>query len=121
MFLSSRVVALRVQNEKFIENKSSDAPDDRLQASIRSQVNFAENIPLALAVASIVELNGGNRKALTAGLSVLLAARILHAECGIMLKNNLGFGRLPGFLTTQAFIMGMSGYAAYLVKGYWGF
>lgn len=83
-------------------------------------MNFAENVPLALALAGIVELNGGSRKVLTAALSVLFVARVLHAELGIMTKGHQGIGRPAGHFGTQGVIAGLAGYAAYLVKGYWG-
>jgi len=82
-------------------------------------MNFAENVPLALALAAIVELNGGSRKALTWALSALTVARILHAEAGLMIKDYMGWGRAPGYFGTQGVIAGLAGYAAYLVKGYW--
>lgn len=83
-------------------------------------MNFAENVPLALLLAAVVELNGGSRKLLTAGLSVLLVSRILHAELGLMAKNSAGPGRTIGHVGTMGTIVGLAGYAAYLVKGYWG-
>lgn len=84
-------------------------------------MNFAENVPLALGLASIVELNGGSRKALTAALSALFVFRVLHAEFGIMARNYMGPGRPAGHFGTQGVIAGLAGYAAWLVKGYWGF
>lgn len=77
-------------------------------------------MPLALALAAIVELNGGSRKALTWALSILTVARVLHADFGIMQKRQYGFGRSPGFWLTQSVVGGLAGYAAYLVKAYWG-
>jgi len=82
-------------------------------------MNFAENVPLALALAAVVELNGGSRKALTWALSALVVFRLLHAEGGLMLKNYMGPGRPAGYFGTQGVIAGLAGYAAYLVKGYW--
>lgn len=80
-----------------------------------------EYVPLALLGAAIVELNGGNRKILNGGLAALLLFRIMHVELGMHGANANGPGRLIGHLGTAGFLGGMSAYAAYLVKGYWGF
>lgn len=116
-----RVSVTRLNVNKTIESKSSDDADDYLLATSRSQMNFAENVPLALLIAGVVELNGGSRKVLTTALSTLCVARVLHAEFGIMAKGYIGMGRRVGHIATQTVIAGLSGYAAYLVKGYWGF
>ena len=87
----------------------------------RCHNNFVENVPLALLLAGIVELNGGNRKVLNGALGALLLIRIVHVEFGLKAPGNNGFGRAVGFFGTQGFMAGMAGYAAYLVKGYWGF
>ncbi len=97
----------------------SDGSEDVLMAANRAQTNFSENVPLALALAAVVELNGGSRKALTAALSALLVLRVAHAEFGLMAKNYMGPGRPLGYFGTQGVIAGLAGYAAYLVKGYW--
>lgn len=119
IFLQSRVVYHRIQSEQFKEPKASDAPDDRLAAAVRAQVNFTENVPLALLLAAVVELNGGSRKALTYALSALTVFRVLHAEIGIMSKGHMGNGRPAGFFGTQGVVLGLAAYAGYLVQGYW--
>ena len=77
-------------------------------------------MPIALLLASIVELNGGNRKVLNGSLGTLLLLRILHVEFGMLGPNALSMGRRIGYYGTLGFIGGMAGYATYLVKGYWG-
>lgn len=77
-------------------------------------------MPLALLLASIVELNGGNRKVLNGSLGALLLLRILHVELGMLGPNASSDGRRIGYYGTLGFIGGMAGYATYLVKGYWG-
>lgn len=113
------MVLNRIQSEQFVESKSSDAPDDKLAAAVRAQVNFTENVPLALLLAAFVELNGGSRKALTYALSALTVFRIVHAEFGIMGKGHIGNGRPIGFFGTQGVVVGLAAYAGYLVQGYW--
>lgn len=134
LYLQTRVVYIRLTTETYMGHdcsektsatnavSSSESQDtDPLYAVSRAQMNFAENVPLALLLAGIVELNGGSRKALTYTLSALTVLRVLHAELGVMSKNNVGIGRIPGYYGTQAVIAGLAGYAGYLVKGYWGY
>lgn len=120
----------RVNSEKWLGDKSSSDPtaspaSDPLYVATRCHQNFAETVPFALLLGAIVEMNGGNRKALTTGLATLMVARILHVELGIRAKDSngtetLGTGRIVGHFTTMSLIAGMGGYAAWLVKGYWG-
>lgn len=107
----------RVQSDELTDSKCADNP--RLGPAIRAQSNFAENVPLALALAAVVELNGGSRKALANALSLLFVFRVVHAEFGIMAQRSAGFGRPVGFFGTQALLIGLGGYAGYLVKDYW--
>lgn len=117
---------LRLDNKKFIGSKISESNADSkevdpLEVAVRSHGNFLENIPLALLGAAIVELNGGNRKILNGGLAALLLFRIMHVEFGMYGADTDAPGRLVGHVGTVGFLGGMSAYAAYLVKGYWGF
>jgi uncharacterized membrane protein YecN with MAPEG domain len=126
MFLSARVSRIRVDSNKMIGSKISEANAasnevDPLEVAVRSHNNYLENVPLALLGAAIVELNGGNRKILNGGLAALLLFRILHVEFGLRSANASAPGRLIGHIGTGGFLMGMSAYAAYLVKGYWGY
>jgi uncharacterized membrane protein YecN with MAPEG domain len=126
LLLSARVSKARVDCRQVIGDKSF-APNaasnkvDPLEVAVRSHSNYAENIPLALLAATIVELNGGNRKILNGGLAALLLFRILHVEFGMRSANAHAPGRLIGHLGTAGFLGGMSAYAVYLVKGYWGY
>lgn len=118
----------RVNSEQWIGDKSSssDSPaSDPVFVASRCHQNFTENVPLALFLGAVVEMNGGNRKVLTGGLAALLVFRILHVEFGIKMKDNkgnesLGPGRIVGHFGTLSFMLGMAGYAGWLVKGYWG-
>ncbi len=117
---------MRVDSKKFIGSKSpkadnADNEPDPLEVAIRSHANFVEYVPMSLIAAAIVELNGGNRKILNGGLAALLLFRILHVELGMRSADTDGLGRSIGHLGTAGFLGGMSAYAAYLVKGYWGF
>ncbi|CAK4032899.1 Hypothetical predicted protein [Lecanosticta acicola] len=138
IYLQARVIQQRVITNELIgqqstsstaDPKSTDplatpsASPDLLQAACRAQGNFAENVPFALIFAALAELNGGNKTVLSTALGMLLVARVMHADFGIMntKKNFAGFGRPVGFLTTAAVMAGLAGYAAVLSRGYWGF
>ena len=114
-----------MKSDKYIGEQSgkssTDGEPDSLQVASRCHNNFIENVPYALLLAGVVELNGGNRKVLNGALGALLLLRILHVEFGLLGPKNVAFGRPVGYFGTQGYIAGMAGYAAYLVKGYWGF
>ncbi|KAI1402231.1 membrane-associated, eicosanoid/glutathione metabolism protein [Hypoxylon fuscum] len=119
--LSARVVRYRLSEKYYLGDNSSKDGDlnNPLYLANRCHQNFIENVPLALMLAAFAELNGGNRKTITGLLSALLTLRILHAEAGLI--KGLGIGRPIGYYGTMTTIAGLAGYAAYLVKGYWGF
>lgn len=124
--LTARVSRQRIESNKLFGNSTSEthAPGsqaDPLEVAVRSHGNFLETVPLALFAAAIVELNGGNRKVLNGGLAALLLFRILHVEFGLRGAHGDAPGRVTGYLGTLGFLGGMSAYAAYLVKGYWGY
>ena len=117
-FLCTRVSLARVNSDTYIgeKSKSVDGTSDQLQLANRCHGNFVEQVPLAMLLGAIVEMNGGNRKVLSGSFAALLLARILHAEFGIMGKDAMGFGRAPGHLGTLGFSLGMAGYSLYLVR-----
>jgi uncharacterized membrane protein YecN with MAPEG domain len=126
LLLSARVSKLRIDNKQLMGNKISQpsAPPnevDPLEVAVRCHANFLETVPMALMTAAIVELNGGNRKILNGGLAALLLFRILHVEFGMRAADTNAPGRVIGHLGTTGFLGGFATYAAYLVKGYWGY
>lgn len=121
-FLAHRVVLDRLNSKKWVGDRSSPGDDpDKLEIDGRSHKNFLENVPLAIALSAIAELNGANRRVLNYALAALFVVRVLHVEAGIKRPEAMGNGRPVGFWGTQAFIVGISGYTAWLVKAYWGF
>ena len=103
------------------KNSSAKSPElDPVQLTARAHGNYVENVPFALLLGAIVEMNGGNRQVLTWGLAGLLLARIAHVELGLRQEKALGVGRPVGHVFTLSFVAGMGGYAAWLVRGYWG-
>ncbi|KAK5209568.1 hypothetical protein LTR96_000359 [Exophiala xenobiotica] len=130
VLLNLRVSLVRQNEETFLgdqtktsmgQGKPTETGAGDLLVAARAHSNFVENVPFALLMAAITELNGGNRRALTASLAALLCLRIAHAEFGIRMKDSLGWGRPVGYFGTLGIVAGMSSYAAYLVKSYWGF
>lgn len=109
MLLGSRVVGQRAKNEKFVGDKLDNVPageQDPLNVAARCHANFAENVPLALLLAAIVELNGGNRRILNGSLAALLVLRVAHVELGLRGPKSTSFGRALGFAGTMGFIGG---------------
>ncbi|KAF2871015.1 membrane-associated, eicosanoid/glutathione metabolism protein [Massariosphaeria phaeospora] len=121
LFLQGRIVYHRLTTKTGLGHQidAANGNTDPLYIANRCQVNFVENVPIALIIALLAELNGANRTYINTGLGVLFALRVSHAELGLTIQNGLGLGRLVGFYGTQAFIAGFASYAAYLVKDYW--
>lgn len=124
-YLSMSVVAERQKTLKFIGDKpdSTTAEPCKLEIYSRCHKNFLENVPSAFVFLAIAELNGGNRKALNYAMGILLVLRIAHVELGLKMKGKWGdggVGRPIGYLGTNAVLLGLSGYATWLVKGFWG-
>ncbi|GKT47609.1 uncharacterized protein ColSpa_07790 [Colletotrichum spaethianum] len=127
-FLSLRVVGERLKDEHYLgENSSKPGADtkslnaNKLYLASRSHTNFAENVPLAFILASLVELNGGSRRTLSWLLGSFLVFRVLHAELGIMQSQGMGYGRPVGFFGSIGVVGTLAAYGAFLVKGYWGY
>ncbi|TVY81191.1 hypothetical protein LSUE1_G005107 [Lachnellula suecica] len=130
LILSARIVAIRVKSEqglgdKYTKHASNDVLEtDPLLTAVRCHGNFLENVPLAFIFLALAELNGGNKKYLNYVMAAFLAARVAHADGGLMIRGNFagnGVGRPIGYFGSCGVIAGLSGYVAYLVKGYWGF
>ncbi|KAI6086249.1 membrane-associated, eicosanoid/glutathione metabolism protein [Hypoxylon rubiginosum] len=86
-----------------------------LQLATRAHQNFAENVPLALVLAAVAELNGAEPGRLATGLAVLFGLRVLHAEFGLNRPDALGIGRPVGYYGTMAWVGWLAGWSAWLV------
>jgi uncharacterized membrane protein YecN with MAPEG domain len=122
---------------RYMGDNSAKGTQDPLYVASRAQLNFAENVPLVLAVALLAELNGANRYGISEGhyvtchvdhtsrtyinsaLGTLLALRVGHAEFGLLAAESKGVGRIIGFYGTQTILASLAGYTAYLIKSYW--
>lgn len=131
-YLSLSAAFGRFETGKFLG--TSGVPEDSQQLiKNRAFGNFSENVPLALVLAGVCELNGANTKAINLILGTLFALRISHAELGLkwpghtqrLQNDGIQFGRITGFLGTNAVIAGLGGYAFYLcapaIKAIYGY
>lgn len=125
--LSLRTVRERLEKRLYLGDTSSTAgsdshafKDDKLYLLTRAHTNFVENVPLAFILATLAEVNGGNRKVLSWFLGSFFVLRVLHADFGI-LQQGMGGGRSIGYWGSVGLLSAMAGYATFLVKGYWGF
>lgn len=113
----------RIKTQTSLAPQSSAPPispgaGDPLLAAFRTQANFAENVPIALLLAGLVEANGGNKGVLSAFLSALTVGRVMHGELGLMTKDSGGIGRPIGFFSTIGVILGLALYGAWLSRSY---
>ncbi|KAK1962111.1 hypothetical protein LY78DRAFT_720430 [Colletotrichum sublineola] len=127
-FLSLRVVGQRLKDKHYLGENSAERGADgkthnanKLYLASRAHANFAENVPMAFVLATLVELNGGDRRTLGWLLGGFLALRVLHAEMGIMIPQGMGWGRPVGYFGSIGVLGTLAAYGAYLVKGYWGY
>ncbi|KAL6703472.1 hypothetical protein ACN47E_009646 [Coniothyrium glycines] len=121
VFLQNRITYNRVISKTLMGDttNTNKGTQDPLYLASRAQLNFAENVPLVLAIALLAELNGANRSYLNYALGALFAFRIGHAEFGLLAKESKGIGRGIGYYGTQSVLVGLAGYAAYLIKDFW--
>ncbi|KAI9893401.1 MAG: hypothetical protein M1814_006698 [Vezdaea aestivalis] len=124
-YLSFSVIAIRMNRKVAIGDTTKKSEEDKsaidpLQLAIRCHGNFTENVPLGLLLAAFAELNGADRRVLTGILSLFVAARVAHVEVGLKGHRSLGIGRAAGHTTTLGVLVGLAGYSAWIVRGYWG-
>jgi uncharacterized membrane protein YecN with MAPEG domain len=122
--LSGRVIRCRLKEQVLLGDDSHKAPTHGptpLLVATRTHANFVEYVPYAILLSAIAEMNGANRRVLKMTLAALLSFRIMHAEFGMLRPGHTGVGRSIGFFGTMGVLGFLSGYSAYLVRGYWGF
>ena len=123
IFLQIRVTMQRIKTQTSLAQSSaspvSAGTSDPLLAAFRTQANFAENVPLALVLAGLVEANNGSKGVLTALLGTLTVGRVMHGELGLMTKGSGGVGRPIGFFSTIGVILGLASYGAWLSRSHW--
>ncbi|KAL1921530.1 uncharacterized protein VTP21DRAFT_11246 [Calcarisporiella thermophila] len=87
-----------------------------MDRAVRAHANFSEYVPLGLIFVSVAELNGCPRRILHYFLGTLFVSRVLHANLGILSKENAGgFGRCAGFFGTLGVMCLSAAYSAWSV------
>ncbi|PWW74983.1 hypothetical protein C7212DRAFT_205407, partial [Tuber magnatum] len=124
LLLSTRVALVRHRTKTYIGDHMPRGEDlqnpDPLFVAGRCLGNYLETVPMAMILAVLAELNGGNRRLVNYALGALLMGKVVQIELGLMRKGTQGGGRVAGFLASQGILAGMAGYCAYLVRDYWG-
>jgi len=109
LWLSIRVGRIRMAEKISI----GDGGSDRLIRRMRAQANFLENTGFALVLIAAIEMAVGTSTLLWLTGLVYIVGRICHAfgmDGGAWVK-----GRSIGTITTMAILLGLAGYALYLV------
>jgi len=81
--------------------------DEMLERAVRVQANLAEYAPIALLLMLVYELNSGSVWLLHVAGTVLVIARVLHAQ-GLGSTRGTSFGRFYGVLGTWGVILVMA-------------
>ncbi|KAL1918944.1 uncharacterized protein VTP21DRAFT_2325 [Calcarisporiella thermophila] len=123
-YLGLRTVRARIKTRTSLYSTppsvSASSPQQKgkyseLERCIRAHAHFGENVPLALLMLAICELNQASPAFLHGMCATLVASRILHADFGLLSKENgLGFGRQIGYASTLLVIVGAAIKAAWL-------
>lgn len=92
---------------------------DPLCAAVRTQANFLEITPWALALGALAETNGARRATLNYAFAILFFLRFWHAEGGLMVRSRAGMGRLVGYWGTMIWLATMSIFNFNLAKLGW--
>jgi uncharacterized membrane protein YecN with MAPEG domain len=79
----------------YVRLRAAKQPKWRPDAALRVQANFVENVPLALVLLLLLELQGASTAALHAFGASLVACRVLHAW-GLGSYEGANYPRLAG-------------------------
>ena len=83
-----------------------DKGDDRLLEASRRQMNFVENVPMALILMMLAEAGGAGATALNIAGAALVIARIVH-PFGITVTTHTHPLRIAGAVATTAVQIGL--------------
>lgn len=103
--LAARVPGLRRRHQVGIGD--GDRPD--LALAVRVHANAVENIPIALLLLALLEVQGGAAAGLHAAGATLLLGRILHAR-GLGRSRGATHERVWGMALTWLALLGMTGW-----------
>lgn len=103
VFLGYRVTAFRRSEKKGLEQIDCSA---KMRCAIRAHANAVENVPLALLLLLMLELNHLNPILTNIFGIMLVVGRVLHAW-GLSSSEGVSFGRFHGTILTWLSILGM--------------
>ena len=92
-----------------------DGGNEQLARRMRAQLNFAENVPLALILFGLVELSGRGGAWLAPLGGLFLLGRVLHGLG--MDGGSLAWGRSVGIMSSMLISLGLAIYAALVAAG----
>lgn len=101
--LAGHVVHIRIREKIAL----GDASNKAMLRAVRVHANAVENIPIALVLMLLLELNGGSAVALHAYGEVLFVARLMHAY-GMVQKRTTNRWRQFGIVLTWLVTLGLS-------------
>lgn len=103
VILGGLVIRTRVRERVSLGDNGNPA----MLAAMRVHANAAENIPVALLLMFLLEVNGGSVAALHAYGIALLAGRVMHAW-GLSRKKTVNRWRQIGMVLTWLVILGLA-------------
>ncbi|MBM4382652.1 MAG: MAPEG family protein [Deltaproteobacteria bacterium] len=106
------LAVLLANNVLFVRLRAATQPKWKPDAALRVQANFVENVPLALVLLLLLELQGASVAALHAFGVGLVACRVLHAW-GLGSYEGANYPRLVGAQGTFLLISIMSAALVY--------
>jgi len=106
--------------DRLAHTDPSTLSSDPLHTSIRVQYNYLENVPLALLLALVAELNGAaSKRTLNFLFAILFVMRVVHAELGLLAPGCRGIGRLVGYWGSLGWVAGVGWMGFRRVWGIW--
>ena len=111
IWLSMRIGGVRRAEKISI----GDGGNDLLSRRMRAQLNFAENVPLALVLFAAIELSGKGGQWLAIVAGVFMLGRVAHGLG--MDGTSFGVGRAIGTATTMLIMLGLAIYAVLIALG----
>ena len=111
IWLSMRIGGVRRAEKISI----GDGGNDLLSRRMRAQLNFAENVPLALVLFAAIELSDKGDQWLAIVAGVFMLGRVAHGLG--MDGTSFGVGRAIGTATTMLIMLGLAIYAVLIALG----
>jgi len=101
-WMANRIGRLRMQHKISV----GDGGNELLTRRMRAQLNFAENVPIALALVAGIEIAGKGGLWLSIVAAIFMIGRVLHALG--MDGDTVYKGRMIGMITTMLTLLGLA-------------